>query len=420
MNHMARHSNLVGGSTADRLIHCPGNFKLRQRLPDIPEVSSEYAAHGSAMHSVMDQIMPFYAEGFPPIELLLETVEDHIGTFFFDRELTRNDYETCIRPAIEDLYKLMEIYGGDFIVAGNELSVDFPGIPGAHGTTDLLLASKSHVLLVDWKFGVNEVRAIYADEKGEYVNCQLQFYLAAAINTWPKLFTKKRFAVAIIQPRIMSGDTLTHTPISRKEISYFVDDLSDAVAEAVSSNPRLHAGDHCKWCPALPICPEHTGAVFDITALGIQPAVPVPADTDSGEYGEFLAKAKTISDLFKGYAKTIDDQLHRYLEGGGTVPGWKLKYKTKLRQWIDDQEGISRWMESHGFTDAEMWQVKLQTFAVADKAAKRLGVKIPDEFRVAPESTETVPVPESDKAPAVDRETATAEFAAALKQLQAG
>ena len=411
---MTRHSNLVGGSTADRLIHCPGNFKLRQRLPDIPEVTSEYAAHGSAMHAVMDHIMPQYAEGFPPLEMMLETTAEYVGDMFLDRELTRNDYETCIAPAIEDLYRLMEIYGGGFAVVGNELSVDFPGIPGAHGTTDLLLASQTHVLLVDWKFGVNEVKAVYRDDKGEYVNCQLQFYLAGAISTKPKLFTKKRFAVAIIQPRILDGETLTHTAVSRKEVAYFVEDLTAAVTLAVGPNPPLHAGDHCKWCPAFAICPEHTGAVFDIDSLGaIQPAVPVPADSDDGEYGAFLAKAKTISDLFKDYAKQIDDQLHRYLESGGHVPGWKLKYKTKQRQWVDE-EIVEHALEDIGFDTKDIYQRKLVTFAAADKTAKRLGVKIPDELRVAPESTETVPVPENDPAPAVDRETATAQFAAAL------
>ena len=415
---MSKHSNLVGGSTADRLIHCPGNFKLRQRLPDIPEVSSEYALHGSAMHAVMDRLMPYFPEGFPPIDGVLSLAEEFIGDTFLDRELNRNDYETCIRPAIEDLYRLMEIYGGGFSVVGNELGVTFPGIPGAHGTTDLLLGSNSHVLLVDWKFGTNEVKAVYTDEKGEYVNCQLQFYLAAAINTLPKLFSKKRFAVAIIQPRILSGDTLTHTPVARKEISYFVEDLAAAVAEAVGSNPRLHAGDHCKWCPALPICPEHTQAVFAIDELGgIQPAVPVPAETDSGEYGEFLAKAKTISDLFKDYAKQIDDQLHRYLESGGYVPGWKLKYREKLRKWNDDENLVAKELEGLGFEDDQIWISKLRTFRETDQTAKRLGVKI-DHLRYKPESTETVPVPESDKAPAVDRDTAVNEFAAALKLLQ--
>jgi hypothetical protein len=411
---MTRHSNLVGGSTADRLIHCPGNFKLRQRLPDIPEVSSEYARHGSAMHAVMDQLMPFYAEGFPPLEGLLETAAEFVGDTFIDRELSQKDFDECIAPAIEDLYRLMEIYGGDFRVVGNELSVDFPGVPGAHGTTDLLLASPTHVLLVDWKFGTNEVKAVYTDDKGEYVNCQLQFYLAASINSKPKLFTKKRFAVAIIQPRILSGETLTHTSVSRKEVSYFVEDLAAAVTLAVGPNPPLHAGDHCKWCPAFAICPEHTGAVFDLDALGeLKPAVPVPANTDDGEYGAFLAKAKQISDMFKDYAKTIDDQLHRYLESGGHVPGWKLKYKTKLRQWVDSDE-VAPKLRTLGFAEDDIWVRKLQTFGHTDKVAKKLGVKIPDELRVTPESTETVPVPENDPAPAIDRETATAEFAAAL------
>jgi len=50
--------------------------------------------------------------------------------------------------------------------------------------------------------------------------------------------------------------------------------------------------------------------------------------------------------------------------------------------------------------------------------AKRRGVKIPEHLRVAPESNETVPVPEDDPAPAVDRDTSVNEFAAALKLLQ--
>jgi hypothetical protein len=415
---MTKHATLVGGSTADRLMHCPGNFQLRMRLPDLPEVSSSYALHGSAMHAVMDRGMPNYVEGFPPLDLLIESFQEYIGDWFLDRELTEEDFRSCIEPALIDLDRLMTEYGGGFRVLGNEMRVTFPGIPGAFGTTDLLIGNDKWTILVDYKFGANEVTAVVKDEQGEYVNAQLQFYLAASINTAPKLFTKKRFAVAIIQPRVLDGETLTHTAVSRKEVSIFVEDLAATVAVAVGPSPPLATGDHCKWCPAFAICPKQSEAVFSINALGeIQPAIPVPADSDDGSYGDFLAKAKRISDMFKGYAKEIDDQLHRYLEGGGHVPGWKLKYREKLRKWNDDENLVAKELEGLGFEDDQIWISKLRTFKETDQTAKRLGVRI-DHLRYKPESTETVPVPESDNAPAVDRDTSVNEFAAALKLLQ--
>jgi len=72
-----------------------------------------------------------------------------------------------------------------------------------------------------------------------------------------------------------------------------------------------------------------------------------------------------------------------------------------------------------GFKTEDIWQTKLQTFAVADKAAKRLGVKIPEHLRVAPESTETTIALESDPAPAIDYDTVDADFREALTLLQA-
>ena len=43
---MTKHSTIVGGSTADRLLNCPGSFQLLQRIPDQVEVPSEYANYG--------------------------------------------------------------------------------------------------------------------------------------------------------------------------------------------------------------------------------------------------------------------------------------------------------------------------------------------------------------------------------------
>ena len=41
---MSQHSTLVGGSTAERLLNCPGSYRAIISLPPQPEVQSEAAA----------------------------------------------------------------------------------------------------------------------------------------------------------------------------------------------------------------------------------------------------------------------------------------------------------------------------------------------------------------------------------------
>ena len=421
---MSKHSTLIGGSTADRLLNCPGSFQQIQLVPDQVDVPSEYANYGSAMHAVMDRLAVLYAGGFKaPKEMVYQTARELLGETFFDRALEEHHLTDSIFPAIDTLYELMDLYGGagGFRVIANELKVQFPDVPSAFGTADLLLANQKTIILVDWKFGVGvPVKAVYADELGERVNPQLLFYFTGALYQMPGVFKDKRFVVAVIQPR--TEEKLTHTVITRTEVNMFVEDVIGAVTIATGVNPPLAVGDHCRWCPARPHCPEHTKPLFQLVELDLAPAqlrAVAAADLNDTAYGEFLAKAKYLADLAAQYKKQVDEAVHFYLEAGGTVPGWHLKYKTKLRQWIDE-DTVVPWLRDHGFGEEEIWQTKLQTFAVADKAAKRLGVKIPEEFRVAPPSDDTVLAPDGDKAPVVDRKTASLELMTALKELHDG
>jgi hypothetical protein len=420
---MSKHSTLIGGSTADRLLNCPGSFQLIQRIPDVPEVPSEYANYGSAMHAVMDKLVTQYSAGFPSDRMrMLEAADELVGEHFYDRELLLEHLADSIYPAIDTLYDLMREYGAAsrFSVVANELRVKFPGVPGAHGTADLIIANDKYIVLVDWKFGMGiPVKAVYPDALGDRVNPQLMFYLAGAISELPGPFdNSKRYVVAVVQPRV--EERLTHTVVTRTEVNMFIEDVDNAVAFAVSKNPPLAAGDHCRWCPARPQCPLHTGPLFQLSELqDVVPAMPVPADSDDGSYGEFLAKAKRLADMAADYKKQVDEAVHGYLEAGGTVPGWRLKLKTKLRQWIDE-DVVNNELTRLGFSQDDIWQRKLQTFAIADKAAKRLGKKIPDHLRVAPETNETTLATTDDPAPVVDRKGAADELMHALKRLRHG
>jgi hypothetical protein len=413
---MSEHSAIVGGSNASRILNCPASYQATLALPPSVDIASEYAEEGTAMHAVMTALMTYRLSDNRLS--LSEIAHNALGQTFHDRKLTQEHLDTMILPALDRLDELETLYGGGFEVVGVERRVKFPGIPGAFGTTDLILRSLTHVLHVDWKFGQGVgVQALVKDELGEKVNAQLLFYTTAAIASARHLYRgQPQLVLAIIQPR--AEPSATHVAISRKEVKWFTEDLHQAVLEATDRHPHRARGEHCRWAPCKINCPLWTGPLLALTALGVVQRETADASVKGvTPYGEYLARAKTLVDVLAMYTKSVNDQLHSYLEDGGQVPGWRLKAKAKQRQWINDMATVYEELTALGFADSEIWQEKLQTFASVDATAKRLGVEIPKHLRVASPSTETTIAPTDDPAPIVERALAIEQFRASLKQL---
>jgi hypothetical protein len=411
-----RHSSVVGGSTADRVLHCPASYQETIALPASIDATSPYAEEGTHLHHVMDELMR--ARQINNDLDLKILASGYVGEHFYDREFSAEHLEAAIEPALDQLAALEREYGGGFIVVGVEKEVRFPGIPGAFGTADLLLQSSTHLILVDWKFGSGvPVKAIYLANNGdEHVNAQLLFYLTGAYAGLRRLFKNRDIVGAIIQPR--TDDPLTHAVIAPVELATFAQDLETAVIEAMSRDPYRERGEHCRFAPCKLTCPLWTGPLLDLSAL--RPIVRTASDVQSREptaYGAYLSAAKLMLDTLLVLKPTIDEQIHAFLEAGGLVPGWKLKAKTKQRAWVDETMVVPV-LKKLGFSDSDIWQKKLQTFAAADAAAKRLGVTIPANLRVAPPTNETTIAAIDDPAPAVEHARAVANFSTALKKLK--
>ena len=411
---VANHSQLVGGSSADRILNCPGSYQLITALPLQQESSSTFAEEGTFGHEVMDIISRKRMKD--------NTIDMHaeahklIGTHVYDREVTPQHLGELIYPAITQLQLLEAHYGDGFKVVAVEAKVRFPGVP-AFGTADLILQSASHVLLADYKFGVGVVLAVYADEHGERLNPQLMFYMAAAQHTLPRLFTNKRkMVVAIIQPR--AEVPLTHAEVQPEEVLWFIQDVELAIDKALGPNPPLNRGEHCKWCPAKIVCPKWVGPIKELALIGKTPQQRTEmVSREITPFAEYLARAKQLTEDLAVFAKEVDAQLKAYLEDGGRVPGYVLQPKKKLRQWVDPHT-VESALGAIGFNLNEIFEQKLRSFADVDKTAKRKGVKIPDHLRVAPPTDETVVVAASEATlPPVERPLAIEQFAASAAKL---
>ena len=101
-----------------------------------------------------------------------------------------DDVENALRPAYAYVDALLDTPGAEYYL---EQRVDFPTIPGAFGTADLLVRIGATVHVIDFKFGAGvRVLALYPDGDEDVINAQLLFYAAAARHSLPEIFRRRR------------------------------------------------------------------------------------------------------------------------------------------------------------------------------------------------------------------------------------
>jgi hypothetical protein len=354
-------------------------------LPPQPDVQSEAAAEGTHCHHVMDALLSARMANNSADQYA--DARSWLGDAFYDRVLTQDILDALIYPALDALDQLENQYGGNFRVVGVEQVCEFPGVPTAFGTIDLVLQSPAYVLIVDYKFGSVKVPVVYVDGDGdERLNPQLVYYACAARHTRPGWFSKNRsIIVAVIQPRC--DPVLLETPVSGQELTMFAEDVVRAVGIALTREPPLARGAWCRWCPAKPSCPEWLKPMIEYANMSKQPMPPAVVAPQPTPYGERLAQAKELSQLALEFAREVDNQIEIYLRAGGIVPGWGLQPKKKQRKWVDPAVVVPELIRL-GFSDAEIWRHELQTFAVTDAAARKRGKTIPAHLRVVPDTDE--------------------------------
>jgi hypothetical protein len=357
------HSTIVGGSTAKRVINCPGSVALCQKVP--PKPSSKYADEGTLLHNVMAEML---GQDKPLREL--------IGTEFNGIFLTPELAGEKVLPALEALNEIDAEIRLEFAV---EEVVSFGEIlPGVFGSCDLIGRIGDRAVILDWKFG--DGVSVEAEE-----NPQLMFYAAAAIRT-PKLEWvfdgAKEVECIIVQP-----PSVKRWVTSFDRIRQFERELVYAVKQSERPDAPLHTGDHCRWCAAKPICPLMTGAVDRALQQQIK-------ELNASQLGEMLQRADVLED----WIRDLRGLALQVLESGNPVPGFKLVQKRATRKWVDEETAKAALVALLPIT--EVTETSLISPAQAEKKLKKLNLGLP-EGQVVSVSSGTTLAPESDPRPAV-------------------
>lgn len=361
---MAHHSRIVGGSTAKRVIACPGSVALVDKMP--PKPSSKYADEGTLLHDVIAKVLDSQSDDARP--------EDYLGMQYEDIILTEDLIERKLHPALARFDELCGAEGMDYAV---ESVVDFGDfLPDVFGSADVLGRIGDRAYVVDWKFG--DGVPVDAEE-----NYQLMFYAAAAMRTKATQWVFKgctEVELVIIQPPSMKRWVTTVDRIKR-----FEGELAAAVGVALKPDAPLAAGDHCRWCAAKPLCPVMTGALDRVAKENLDL---MPVD----QIAHYLDQLP----MLENFIKELQQLAHGLMEEGKAIPGWKLVNKRATRQWTDEQKA-SKFMEDNGVIVHEL---KIKSPAAVEKELKKAKKELPADLVVAVSSGSTI-APENDPRPAV-------------------
>jgi len=371
----AKHSNIVGGSTAKRVMACPGSVALCAKMPR--QESSSYADRGTLLHAVMTAILGDEAD---PKSLLGMKVGEEV----FTEELL----EEKVRPA---LAALNEIDPETRMMYDVETVVDFGDyMPGVFGSCDLLGKLGNRAIILDWKFGDGVAVGVEENE-------QLMFYTAAAMRTIGCEWAFKdvtEIECVIVQPPYTKR--WVTTPARVKE---FERELKRAVKASALPDAPMATGDHCRWCSAKPVCPLMTGAVERANKTAIQ-------SLDSDQIGAYLRNA----DMLEGWIKDLRALAFEMLQSNKPVTGWKLVAKRGVRKWVDEGQAAQALNELGVNPVVET----VISPAQAEKLLKAVKQKLPDDLVVSVSSGDTL-APESDPRPTVSQ--FGAQLVAALTKL---
>lgn len=355
-----KHSKIVGGSTAKRVINCPGSVALVAKMP--PQVENKYMAEGLLLHACMEELL---ADG-------------ELGDVAAKHHLTPDQADKlayCLKA-------LDEIDPDQSMVFNQEVEVAFEGVPGlseVFGNVDLIGRLGNRVIVLDWKFGDGVI--VEAED-----NHQGLFYAAAAMNTTATKWAfdgATEIEIVIVQPFETRRWVTTF-----KRLDQFVADLQTAVRTALRDDAPTQIGDHCRFCTAKTICPSMTGAVERTVHQAL-------AALDPEQLGRALTLASQLEDFIADARKLAQDRLEKNLP----VPGYKLVAKRATRQWADPAraQGV---LLSSGFRMEDITATEFLSPAQMEKVCKKAGVTFPTDQVVAVSSGNTI-APESDPRPAV-------------------
>lgn len=387
-------------SAMERNLICPGSAA---RAALLPRRGSTYAAEGSAAHLVAAEYLRSERGqcGWQPnAELLI----DNEWTVHVTEEMLR-----CGREYSDEVRILRRRLGNDarlfvehkFVVK----TVDSRLKDKVRGTADAVIDVPFGTLaVVDYKFGAGVMVS------PEW-NPQLCTYALGALTASDGV--PERVIIAICQPRSREGGTWrTWETTAEALLDWQKTVLEPGCVACLDPEARLVTGDHCRFCPVLPTCPQVIAQARDAVGLPAGAGVPetlteVVLPSPEAMTNALLGRAYQFATLLSSWVASAKAELTRRVADGVEGTGYKLVEGRKTRKWKNEKRAADVLTAALG---DEAFEKTLLSPAKLDKAlGKKQAADLAGELI---ETTASVSLaPDADSRPALPAEAASAFLA---------
>lgn len=368
----------LGPSAASRWLNCPGSVQATAGLPD---TTSEYAAEGTAAHTVTEWCRK---QGRPATDFIGTEIEVDGYSFTVDNDMA---------DACQSFVDYVEALPGD---AFYEVKVSFdPWVSGAFGTADDIRidANSKTVYVADYKHGKGEV----VDVEG---NPQMKVYALGAVHDFGFVydFDEDWQVVPIVhQPRI--GNVQRGEPIPLTDLLAWGDDVvKPAAEEAMQPGGRFAAGAWCRWCKIRGGCTHRAAKILEEDLADFENLEDAGVHLLRGEdLGRILDKLGEI----KRFVEDVEAHGRSELSAGhppvGAAGPYKLVAGRGSRNWTDEEAARKALQRKLGAKN--IWIQKLISPAQAEKQLGK-DSSLLDKYVEKRGGSPTM-VPGSDKRPAL-------------------
>jgi hypothetical protein len=333
---------------------CPGSIREERAYPE--SRSSPGAIDGTHSHTVLEWCI----ENGLINPVVGMTLTDHDGEFTIDDERAER-----VRFALAHI-KAVKQSLGDSCQVMSEQRVDPARLlqrDDLGGTIDVQIVGHNIVELVDYKDGINPVKA-----KG---NAQLEQYAAGWMaEHWEELSRFTAIRLTIIQPksRIKGGTGIDTYEATLDEALGWLSQIATEAAATDDPNAPLVPGEaQCKYCPHKG-CSARVGAALDASGISFEDLSQQAADKDAGTMTD--EEIKTILEaapLIRQMIANTEEEAMRRFKAGKPIDGLKVIRGRGSRSWSLEEAEMAERLTKMGIPKADVYTTKLISPAQAEK-----------------------------------------------------
>lgn len=383
---------------------CPGSVREAAKLP--PKPGSKAAIDGTHTHTVLEHCIKNKATGKSTIGF---TLKDHEGVFVVDTARAER-----VQFALDYIASRVAANPDHVPVVISEERVDpayLVGRDDMSGTVDVQLVGSIGIEIIDYKDGINPVKAEGNEQMEQYALGIIAKYMAQG-----RFFEK--IIMTIVQPkaRELGAKGIDSHMITVADLLGKIEQIKAEAAATDDPDAPLVPGDkQCKYCPAAGGCRARADQSF--ASLGVsfdqlsqKAADKQPTQMSDEELREIIEAAPLIRQMLIG----VEEEALRRFEAGMPVAGLKAVTGRGSRAWAFSEDEMADKLKRMGIPKDVLWKTTLISPAQAEKAVwekTRAGEKV--SVQLSPRQLKTLEteyikksagkltiVPESDSRPA--------------------